>query len=188
MTKGPHQRQTYIVDPEFQYGLIRKLAMIAVMIIVMSLAFLVVAHHLYGDVQIEVSQPDPFAVSESLTTLPVQISLFKLLWPVLAICVLVTLVVIFFFGVIISHRMAGPIYRIRHTLDQMVQGELGGEIRLRSKDDFKSLAENVNTLKKSWQIQIKELKELCQKLETGDEDMQKKHLKRLNEILATFKT
>ena len=45
---------------------------------------------------------------------------------------------------------------------------------MRRKDDFKSLAENINNLQKRWRIQIKELKELCRRLEADDEEMQKK--------------
>ena len=188
MAQKQRKRRIYIIDPEFQYGFIRKISMIAVLIIVMSLFFLATVHQLYGSVQIEVAQPDPFAVSESITTLPQQISILKLLLPVMLICLLVTVVAIFFWGVIISHRMAGPLYRMRQTLDQMAQGDLSVEIRLRRKDDFKSLAENINNLKKRWRIQIKELKELGRRLETGDEEMQKKHWSQFSQMLASFKT
>jgi len=153
----------------------------------MSLSFLVVVHQLYGDIQIEVMQPDPFAVSESITTLPAQASLLRLIWPVLLICVVVALVVTFFYGVVISHRMAGPIFRIRSVLDNMAQGDLSQHIRLRRKDDFKGLAESTNGLIKSWRLQIKELKGLCHDLETGNGEIQREHLNRFNEILATFR-
>jgi HAMP domain-containing protein len=188
MGERKYKRRVYIVDPDFQYGLIRKLSMIAVLVIAMSFAFLGTVHQLYGDLEIEVTQPDPFAGSESVTALPEKISLFKLLWPVMLVCVMVTLGLAFFFGVIISHRMAGPIYRMRRTLEKIYQGDLRGEIRLRKKDDFKSLAENINNLSKSWTTQIKELKELGRKFESGDADMQKETIHRFNAILSTYKT
>jgi methyl-accepting chemotaxis protein len=188
MNQKQYKSRIFIVDPEFQYGLIRKIAIIGVLIILMSLSFMATVQQLYGDVQIAVAQPNPFAVSENISTLPEQISIFKLLWPVLLICLIVTLAIIFIFGLIISHRMAGPIFRMRFVIEQMAHGDLGNKIRLRKKDDFKSLAATINNLNKSWQMQIKEIKELCQKLEAGDDERQKKIQDQLNEILYTFKT
>ena len=187
MTHEMYKRRLYLVDPEFQYGLIRKISIIAVLIIVMSLFFLAIVHQLYGDVQIEVVQPDPFAVSGSVTTLPAQATLLKLIWPVLLICVVVALVFTFFYGVVISHRMAGPIYRIRKVLDQMAQGDLSAQIQLRRKDDFNALAASINSLIKSWRLQIEELKKLGRDMETADGQIQIENLNRFNEILATFK-
>jgi len=57
------KRRQYIVDPDFQYRLIRKIAVLAGLIIVMSLSFLVLVHYLYGDIQLELIQPDPFESS-----------------------------------------------------------------------------------------------------------------------------
>ena len=188
MDPKPNRRRTYLLDPEFQYGLIRRMSIVAVLIILMSLAFLVAVNHFYGNVQIKVAQPDPFGLTGSVVSLPARVSLIKLLWPVMAICVAATLAVTFFCGIIISHRMAGPIYRIRVRLNQMVEGDLRDEIHLRRKDEFKPLAEAVNILMKSWRLQIVELKGLCGRLEIGDQDDQKRQLERINHILASFKT
>lgn len=188
MNQRQYKRKIYIVDPEFQYGLIRKIAIIAVLMIIMSLSFFVAVYYLYGDVQIEVTQPDPFTLSNSISTLPEQVSLLKLLWPVLLTCLSATLAVTFFFGVIISHRMAGPIYRVKRTLAEMSQGDLRGEIHLRSKDDFKSLAASVNNLKQCWHMQIVEIKGLFRNLETGEEKMSEDVLDRIKRILSGFKT
>jgi HAMP domain-containing protein len=187
MTQDTHNRRIYLVDPDFQYGLIRKFSIIAVLIIIMALSFLAIVHQLYGNVQIEVVQPDPFAVSGSITTVPAQATLLKLIWPVLLICVAVALVFTFFYGVVISHRMAGPIYRIRKVLDKMAQGDLSTQVHLRKKDDFNALAEGINNLIKSWRRQIEELTRLCRDLETVKGQQQIESLNRFNEILATFK-
>ncbi len=188
MNQRRYKRKIYVVDPEFQYGLIRKIAAIAVLMIIMSLSFMVSVYYLYGDVQIEVAQPDPFALAETISTMPQQVSLIKLLWPVLFICLLVTLAITFLFGVIISHRMAGPIYRAKLTLEEMSLGDLRGEIRFRKKDDFKSLAESINRLRLSWRIRIEDLKRLFHKLDTEDRTTQKETRDRINGILSGFKS
>lgn len=56
--------------------------------------------------------------------------------------------VIIGFGIVISHRIAGPLYRIERTIDEMVGGEDVEFIRLRKKDEqeLKNLADRINKL------------------------------------------
>ena len=58
------------------------------------------------------------------------------------------ILVIIGFGIVISHRMAGPLFRIERTIDEVVRGGDVQLIRLRKNDEkeFKDLAENVNKL------------------------------------------
>jgi hypothetical protein len=52
------------------------------------------------------------------------------------------------FGIVISHRVAGPLYRIERTIDEAVRGEDVEYIRLRKNDDpeIKNLANRINDL------------------------------------------
>jgi len=57
--------------------------------------------------------------------------------------------VILFFGAIsifISHKVAGPLFRLKRSLAQVTQGDLNVHIKLRKWDDLKDLADHVNTL------------------------------------------
>jgi signal transduction histidine kinase len=49
-------------------------------------------------------------------------------------------------GLILSHRIAGPIYRIREQLKKIRRGDYEADIRLREKDELKDLADEVNEL------------------------------------------
>ena len=44
----------------------------------------------------------------------------------------------------LSHRFAGPLYRFEQTLRQMIEGNLGAAIRLRTHDEGQELAELLN--------------------------------------------
>lgn len=44
----------------------------------------------------------------------------------------------------ITHRVAGPLFRFEQTLDNMLMGNLGDTIYLRSKDEGKDLAGKLN--------------------------------------------
>lgn len=188
MGKQKYKRRQYIVDPEFQYGVIRKIAFLSILFIIMALSFLTVVNYLYGDLQFELVQPDPFAEAGTLDTLDTQRTLLDLLWPVLAACLGVTLVVTFVFGVLFSHRMAGPIFRIRRTILEMADGNLKGLVFLRKKDDFKALAEALNALKKSLWQNIGELRQILETLETGDTSRQAATLESFRRVLDRFRT
>lgn len=48
------------------------------------------------------------------------------------------------FGIIITHRVAGPVYHMQHHLGRLLQGENIGPIILRKGDEFQELAETIN--------------------------------------------
>ena len=56
------------------------------------------------------------------------------------------ILVIASFTVLISHRVAGPLFRIQRTIDEVVRGGDVEYIRLRKKDELKGLAAKVNDL------------------------------------------
>jgi len=47
-------------------------------------------------------------------------------------------------SLILSHRIAGPLYRFERALDNMNSGNLGSHIELREKDEGKELAVKIN--------------------------------------------
>lgn len=56
--------------------------------------------------------------------------------------------VIIGFSVVISHRVAGPLYRIKRMIDDVIRGEDVEYIRLRKKDEheLKDLATKISDL------------------------------------------
>jgi hypothetical protein len=58
----------------------------------------------------------------------------------------VSLVLIWVIALELSHRIAGPLYRMEKELDERINGSKHGPIRLRAKDEFKLLADKLNKL------------------------------------------
>jgi HAMP domain-containing protein len=186
MKARTYKRRQYMVDPDFQYGFIKKTAIFCILMVLMSLFFLCLIYIMYGDIQFYLFQPDPYDFSGGVDTLSGQRTLLDVIWPVLGVCLGTTLVAAFFFGLLISHRMAGAIFRIRGTLGEMATGDFRGEIRLRKRDDFKSLAESVNLLKKSWRGSLEAMRQICVALESADAAAKNEQVKKLREILNLF--
>ena len=187
MAQQKYKRKIYIIDPDFQYRMIRKSCIVGVAIIAMSLFFLVMVNHLYGDVQLTmITQPDPFAPAPTSISPPQEpTSLLKLLWPVMAVSVGITLVFLFFSVTIASHRIAGPIFRIQRILHEMAGGDISGEVRLRKKDEFKHLAKEVDNLKVSLRTKVKQMLDITRNAD--DNSSCRKNIVRIEEILSDFK-
>ena len=47
--------------------------------------------------------------------------------------------------ILISHRLAGPLFRFQKSLDELSSGDLTLRFNLRDKDQFKELADRINT-------------------------------------------
>lgn len=58
----------------------------------------------------------------------------------------IVLIFIYYFGLRLSHRIAGPIYKIGITVDEILEKNQPKEIRLRKNDYFKELAAKLNIL------------------------------------------
>jgi nitrogen fixation/metabolism regulation signal transduction histidine kinase len=64
----------------------------------------------------------------------------------------IILLIISILALNLSHRLAGPIYRINKTIEAAVQGPLERPIKLRKKDFFQETAHKLNTLFKKTEI------------------------------------
>ena len=49
-------------------------------------------------------------------------------------------------AIVLSHRIAGPIFRIKKTLDEIIQGDYGKRLYLRNTDELKDVAESINKI------------------------------------------
>jgi signal transduction histidine kinase len=61
-------------------------------------------------------------------------------------------------GLIYSHRMAGPIYRFKTTIDEVLEGKSPSIIVLRQHDEMKDLASSLNKLLQHFQLTSKDKK------------------------------
>jgi len=65
---------------------------------------------------------------------------------IILIALPVTLFVIWFMALELSHRIAGPLYRLEKEINERIEGKKSGPIQLREKDELKALADKINKL------------------------------------------
>jgi len=62
-------------------------------------------------------------------------------WIFMAIFAMLFVVII---SILLTHRIAGPMYRFEQAFNEMINGNIGYWIKLRKKDEGKELAEKIN--------------------------------------------
>lgn len=195
MSKKSNKRGRYIIDKDFQYGVIGRIVALSVFMIVFSLFFFGIIYHYYGDIQVDVAicQPLPFALSGAAAAATkgggfmTKSNLFDLLWPVLSVSVAAALLISSLLGLLFSHKMAGPVHRMRKELLSIRNGNLSNSFTLRDNDVFQHLAKDIDELRRHLRASIEELKDIHQSLEQGDPEKRQESLRRLGEIISVFK-
>ncbi len=128
MAEQRQPRRVKVVDGRLQYGLIA--VFLAVVVAGLLLFAAVVAVFL-------------FVAGEGGTG---QAVFLRSVLPWLLLNDLAIMLVAIVIGIVATHRIAGPIYRIESDIDRALAGEKGVSIRLRRTDAFPGLARKVNQL------------------------------------------
>ncbi|MEW6586434.1 MAG: methyl-accepting chemotaxis protein [Nitrospirota bacterium] len=66
--------------------------------------------------------------------------------------------VVVILSMFLTHRFAGPIYRFEKSVEEMINGNLAFQIRLRSRDEGKELAQKINDLIATLSSRLGEMK------------------------------
>jgi methyl-accepting chemotaxis protein len=122
-------RRIKVVDGRFQY---RMIALSLVMVLLGLLVFAGLSALYYGLARVEGHAVDP--------------RLLMVILPPLLLNDLAIMVIVIVIGLVMSHRIAGPVYRIAADIDRVLAGGRDVRVSLRKNDAFADLAEKVNEL------------------------------------------
>jgi len=89
-------------------------------------------------------------------------------------------------GTFLSHRIAGPIFRINKYIDALISGDYSQGLHLRKKDELKDVAEKLGKLREALSEKRKQAKgsldDLKSKIESGDNLPTKSMISKIEEI------
>jgi hypothetical protein len=139
-----NRRKTYVIEKNFQTRFILRFILVIVGATLLSTgALLGVFYFKFQFGGADLNNLIIMITPEGTTDVS---SLFGIvLIPILAANMLI-LCVIVPYSLVYSHKVAGPVYRFQKSLDMLLEGQLDFMIRLRKKDEFKSIAEKMNSL------------------------------------------
>lgn len=158
--------RNYLIDKRFQskYLFLTLLLLLAYTFIFTIILFLPSILTLYFDYPLAEK-------SEAARTL---IVLDGTVWPTIgAVISIFSLLSIF-----LTHKIAGPVYRLKHALTELTNGNLDSRICLRKWDDLQELAEQVNLFSDELRSYIATLKkdheELANSIDQLEREMREK--------------
>ena len=96
--------------------------------------------------------------------------------------IMVLIALILSFGIFLTHRIAGPIYRFEQTIRDAMGGNLNARIKLRWADEFKVLASSINDMLNSLSQRLLKLKKASEKLQEISAKMESKAAGSANDL------
>jgi len=131
---NPNRRRRYFIKSGLQT---RYLKLIILAIALPTFLFAVCLYYLIFYLMAE-QLGIPESIAYNITPVLTKINFILLLGlPIIVI-------VLLWWGIFISHRIAGPVYRLEKELDKISKGNFSLRIKFRKKDELSSVAEGIN--------------------------------------------
>lgn len=132
-TTRPYQRRRLVVNRALQFRFVRAMLVI---LVVMALAAVVAV---FVAIRITLST---FELSQDA----VVVSLFNVICWLIVLELLIVTPAVIWLGILLTHKIAGPLVRIGAALAQMAEGDYNIHIQLRRGDELREVAALVNHL------------------------------------------
>ncbi len=133
-------RSNILINPRFQLSIINYVALLFIFVIAVFYILNIVFYYLLKQKGVDAGL---LASSEYFLFLN---KVAKLITISFVFVSFISLIVIYYFGLRLSHRIAGPIYKIDMKLDEMIETNTFQEIKLRNDDYFQDTAKKINDL------------------------------------------
>lgn len=140
--KSTNNRKIYWIMPDFQKRFLFR-HMLLVGGSVLATAVIVITFFMWQDLHM---QARFFMVTDQVGQDPVVLSRWQIILPPVILAEAMALLFTSIAGLFYSHRLAGPVYRMKKTVEALHGGAHVDEIHLREKDEFQELAESINRL------------------------------------------
>lgn len=146
-----HKRRNYFIDKNFQAKFILKFCLVMVLA---GLAIIGVVYF-FSLQATTVSIVNARVVVRSTADF-----LLPILWQTAAITLVAAGLVTIGITLIVSHRIAGPLYRFQRVMEAMEEGDFSRGFRLRTNDQFQKVANTMNQMLRTTRMQIVCMKEM----------------------------
>ena len=128
------KRRQYLVDPAYQLRFVKRLFMVILAVAV--LACLITSGLLWRNLYLPDQENGPVLITSAL----IAVSL------TLLIELLIAIPLIFVLGIRQTHRVIGPINRMKRTLEAIGSGDFSQRISLRKGDVLEQLGQTINQM------------------------------------------
>jgi hypothetical protein len=134
------KRRRFLINRKFQFSFLFYMFLLtALMILIMFYSNILFLNSCY-DVGIRLGLPSNHVYFELLNSQKFTMQKIFLTGA------LTTLVCLTFFGILLSHRIAGPLYRMRLYIEALTEGKTTRDLEFRKDDYFDDLADSLSEL------------------------------------------
>ncbi len=137
MEKKRFRRRKYLINKPLQFvysGITVYLLLIGIMVVGMA-TYYITLDTILSQLEAQGGMTQAYEMVKNINIL---------LMKRISILFIVVMVFAFILAVYYLHRIAGPVFRIEKTLNEIAEGKKVDLVRLRKKDFFKSLADALN--------------------------------------------
>ena len=135
MIMNIQKRRIYYIEKDFQT---KYILLTMLLLLTYTFAFIIIIFSPY----ILTLYLNFYSLSEKAEAARTLLILHSTVWPGIGGIILLFGAV----SIFITHKIAGPLYRLKKSLSMITEGNLDVKVKLRKRDDLKDLAEHVNML------------------------------------------
>ena len=182
MNNKQYKRKQYFIDKNFQSKFILKFSLVVILasVIIGGLIFYLSTNS--TTVAIENTKITVKRTADFILPIMVHTIVIVTLFSVIIACGLILL---------ISHKISGPLFRLKREIDLMKTGDLGRDFNIRATDQLKDLALSLNLMCSTLKEKLTESKEQCKSFENfisqKDVSIQKDTKEQILELLNKLK-
>lgn len=172
---GNIKRRQYFVQKDFQSKFILKFCMVLLTGIIISIGLLFLFSKNTLTSSFEQSR---LVIKNTASAILPSVFLSHLI--ALVLITLLTIVV----TLLVSHKLAGPLFRFQKELKEIGDGDLSKVVKIRKKDQVKAIADSLNQMRASLQKKILDIKEEVEQIieSTSGQDIPADISKRLDHL------
>ena len=160
MTMRPYKRRKFFIDRQFQLKYILLVIFMLLLYTALFVGFLFIPQLL----PLIFDSP----LDEQAKAAEILLLYHKNVWP----AVFIVIPLFGFFSIFITHKIAGPVYRLKKRVEQMIAWDLDSRVTLRKGDDLQELADCINLLSDELKGFASALKESYETLSSDIDEIQ----------------
>jgi len=156
MAGKPNRRKSFYIERKFQNRFILSYVEIIVLSVIVSILVSILYTFFsseFGDNQYRVIFLKVVNGEQML------IKPLSIVFPIVALSSLLTIIVSIITALLYSHKIAGPIYRLKKSSEDFLAGKKNVSFKIREKDEFQELSQAMQKISEKYHILEKELEE-----------------------------
>ncbi len=184
-----YKRRNYFIDKRFQSRFVLKFC--GIVIVSSVIVGVIIFFMSRGSTTVAIENTHVIVKKTADFILPMVIDtlLLTAMFSALAVAIM---------SLLVSHKISGPLYRLKREIDEVKYGDLGRNFNIRSDDQLQALASSLNEMAISLRGKYIRLKDKCKDLsdyleknsfsvsESG-KDILKQKIEDINDSLSAFK-